>query len=116
MLSREKISSEWRFIVAVPGELRYLKSSETEERIMLIKGFIVRATAGAVAFVGMDADSASAIRPLWVPTSKTISFVETDVKSKSFRIQEGENVATRVGIPCEMDICDKFAAKVGVAA
>ena len=83
---------------------------------MLIKGFIVRATAGAVAFVGMDADSASAIRPLWVPTSKTISFVETDVKSKSFRIQEGENVATRMGIPCEMDICDKFAAKVGVVA
>lgn len=83
---------------------------------MLVKGFVVRTTEAAAAFVRCADAEIVGIRPLWVPESKQILYRELDEPTKLIMIREGDNVRECNGIPCKIEICDIFAAKVKLAA
>lgn len=83
---------------------------------MLVQGFVVRTTEAAAAFVRRADADVVGIRPLWVPESKQSAYRELDEKTQVIQIREGDNIRECNGIPCEMEICDIFAAKVKLAA
>jgi hypothetical protein len=75
-----------------------------------LTGYIVRETEAAVAFVqqaGVDA------APLWLPRRKIVASKELDTLSAGVQLR-GET-AKRVGVPVELQVCEEFAKRVGVA-
>lgn len=79
---------------------------------MEVKGFMVRETEAAVAFVRDTVAAVAGVRPLWVPKAKIQVVLELDEMSVKIQTaQDGE----RIGVPVLMQIDDAFAAKVGVA-
>ena len=74
-------------------------------------GYIVRETEAAVAFV--RAPLTAQMKPLWVPRKKIASMQELDIASVSVDLA-GESVR-RMGTPVEIDVCEEFLKKVGVA-
>ena len=82
---------------------------------MIVKAYITRETEAAIQIVTQaaldNAEKGAAIRPLWLPRGKMVSFVELDEKSlEILTAQDG----LRVGTPAVVGIDDSFAAKVGV--
>ena len=74
---------------------------------MIVKAYITRETEAAIQIVTQGV----AIRPLWLPRGKMVSFVELD--EKSLEIQTAQD-GLRVGTPAVVGIDDSFAAKVGL--
>ena len=74
-----------------------------------MNGYMVRTTDAAIAFVS-EADAGKAgVKPLWIPRKKILAAKEADAMGRKIQTaQDGE----RVGIPCALDVCDAFLAKV----
>lgn len=82
---------------------------------MIVKAYTTRETEASIQIVTQtvldNAKEGVAIRPLWLPLSKMLSFKELDEASKQIlTVQDG----LRLGIPAMVEIDDSFAAKVGV--
>jgi hypothetical protein len=80
---------------------------------MKVKGFVVRETEAAIAFVRESDASVAGVRPLWVPRKKIAQMVELDLAGRKIATaQDGE----RIGIPAMLEVDNDFADKVKLAA
>lgn len=80
--------------------------------MIALKGYIVRETEKAIAFVKASDAASTGVRPLWIPRKKISSLIEIDDLSR--RIETAQD-GVRVGVPITAQIESEFAAKVGVA-
>lgn len=77
-----------------------------------LSGYIARETEAAVAFVQLPLIGEH--KPFWIPRKKISALVERDALSASVQLA-GESIR-RLATPVEVEICEAFAAKVGVEA
>jgi hypothetical protein len=76
-----------------------------------LSGFIARETEAAVAFVQLPLEPNH--KPLWIPRKKILATIEIDGYSPSVQLA-GESVR-RLVTPVNLEVCEVFLAKVGVA-
>lgn len=78
-----------------------------------VRGFVVRETEAAVAFVLEQDAAVQQIRPLWLPRKKIAALVELDLPGKRIvTAQDGE----RIGIPVMVEVDPAFADRVKMFA